>query len=361
MNSAVTPQLSDQAVYQATKDIFKGTVIQELASVYGDESFHRVVLKLLSEKVYESTSIASHRFPDLFEPSVVQSTARDELEAEAIRNEEATPEGIIQTQWTDCQGVFDCGGITEALGKSENGLELHFGSSSSSPVYLPFPVEHQLMEKLQKTLELICYKYGTEALQDTLQERGWDCPQAAELSEWAGVLSREGISAKENTRKPSKDFLRSIANIRHTAVHRLRTNSIGLERFLADAEDFAQMLGDTIQTGAISNLRSDASSVISELTQNKQLLQLQLEKTQVAIKQQRAELDRREQEAVDYMRKEDQKYQFLAGEKLRKALKRTEETGNCMNALSADVNGLDSVEDIAEDSDDMDEFEDCNE
>ncbi|KAK2470480.1 hypothetical protein H9L39_18097 [Fusarium oxysporum f. sp. albedinis] len=218
------------------------------------------------------------------------------------------------------------------------------------------------MERLQKTLELACYEFGARAMPDTLRNRGWDCPESVELSKWTEVLKREGVLKRENTRKTLKELLYSIANIRHTAVHRLRTSSVGLEMFIADAEDLVEVLGDTAYSKSISQLRTNMNSAITELTQNKQFLQLQLEQTRAAIERQRAELDRREQEAIDYAREEDRKYQILAGEKVQKAL---EVIGNFEVTTNISISPsecFDGIEDMGDDDDDdMDQFEDCDE
>jgi hypothetical protein len=121
--------LSDQKVYQATRDIFvgqkaklrnikpirksidcqlrKGSLIRQLVTEYGADTIHQSALRLLSDRVYESMSVASGRFPDLFEPSAAQTAARNLLEAEATRSEHAALKGIIQTQCTDDQVALD--------------------------------------------------------------------------------------------------------------------------------------------------------------------------------------------------------------------------------------------------------------
>ncbi|SCV61385.1 uncharacterized protein FFFS_15954 [Fusarium fujikuroi] len=218
-------------------------------------------------------------------------------------------------------------------------------SSSLFPVYLPFPTEHLLMERLQKTLELACYEFGARAMPDTLRKRCWDCPESVELSKWTEVFRREGILDEGSP-----------------PVHRLRTSSIGLEQFIADAEDLVDLLGDTAYSKSISQLRANVNSAITELTQNKQFLQLQLEHTQAAIEQQRAELDRREQEAINDAREEDRKYQAVAGKRVQKALEVIGNLGGTDNGRISPLVGFGSVRNMAEDyDDDLDKFEDFNE
>lgn len=129
MNLAAMDQLSDQNVYQATKDIFVGQkakfrkvipvrkciekhskkddAVRGFVALHGAEAVCQIVLKLLASGVYESTLIASSQFPDLFNPSTSQSAASDMLEAEAIKNEQTALDGIIQSQLTESQGTLD--------------------------------------------------------------------------------------------------------------------------------------------------------------------------------------------------------------------------------------------------------------
>ncbi|KAF9766322.1 hypothetical protein IL306_001289 [Fusarium sp. DS 682] len=374
MDLGAITQLEDRVIYQATREIFVGekAKFREIGPVkqYVDCNRHKgslSVLRLMLDSVYESTSIASQRFPDLFEPSRTQTAARTQLEAEASKSEEAALEGIIQTHDNDNQekpGLTECKSASyEAI---DNSTCNEVGTSSLFPACLPFPAEHLLMEKLQKVLEFACYEYGIRTLPNIMKNHGWDCPESVELSRWAELLGREGNLEQEGKGKPLKELLHSIAAIRHTAVHRLRTNSTGLERFLADAEDLAGVLGDNIYTKAISKLRADARSTIEELTRNKQFIQLQLEKAQEDIAKQRAELDQKEQENLRHMEQEDEKYRALAGERLGRALDLMGDLKVASRSEDTVLNRMDGdeavpVSDADSDLDHGDQFEDCSE
>lgn len=222
------------------------------------------------------------------------------------------------------------------------------------------------MEKLQKVLETACYEYGVRELSSIVQHRDWDCPESVKLNQWAELLGHEGNLKRQGTGKALKELLRSIAQIRHTAVHRLRTNSRGLEQFLADAEDLARILGDNIYTQVISQMRIDAQSTLTELAQNKQFIQLQLEKAQEEIAKQRAELDQKEQENLRRMEREDKRYRAMAGQRLQQALNLV---GNFAIApesenMALDGMGGDDVYPVSDDDSNLDhaeQFEDCSE
>ncbi|KAI8416531.1 hypothetical protein FOFC_02842 [Fusarium oxysporum] len=156
------------------------------------------------------------------------------------------------------------------------------------------------------------------------------------------------------------------ASIRHTAVHRLRTNSAGLERFLADAENLAGVLGDNTFTQAISQLRLDTQATLTELIRNKQFIQLQLEKAQEEIARQRAELNQKEQEILVRMASEDRKYRDMAGERLERALGLMGDLRVASIGQGAVLESIDDIEDdpLSDDDSDFDhaeQFEDCSE
>ncbi|EXL40781.1 hypothetical protein FOCG_16725 [Fusarium oxysporum f. sp. radicis-lycopersici 26381] len=295
------------------------------------------------------------------------ATKPSQLEEEATRSEQATLDDITQTNQDDSQDAFNSAETTAAVYDAcDSTVSSEVGISSLFPVHLPFPIQHLLMEKLQKILELACYRYGVRKLPSTMQKRGWDCPESVELSKWAELLGREGNLERQEDGKPLAELLPSIAQIRHTAVHRLRTNSTGLERFLADAEDLAAVLGDNIYTKAISQLRLDARSTLAELTRNKEFIQLQLEKAQEEIAKQRAELDQEERENLRQMEREDEKYRALAGERLEKALHVLGDLKVASKNENTVPNRMDGDEAIPISDDDsefdhVEQFEDCSE
>ncbi|KAF5265334.1 hypothetical protein FOXYS1_3848 [Fusarium oxysporum] len=351
MDLVIGTELNERVIYQATKNIFNGQYAK------------------LRDRgvVYESTPIARQRFPDLFEPSTAQNIARTQLEAEATRTEQAALKGIEETHSDDNQDIHDLQAATTAVHDASDSTASDIaGSSLLFPVYLPFPTEHLLMEKLQKVLETACYEYGVRELSSIVQHRDWDCSESVELNQWAELLGHEGNLKRLGTGKARKELLRSIAQIRHTAVHRLRTNSRGLEQFLADAEDLARILGVNIYTQVISQMRIEAQSTLTELAQNKQFIQLQLEKAQEEIAKQRAELDQKEQENLRRMEREDKRYRAMAGQRLQQALNLV---GNFAIApesenMALDGMGGDDVYPVSDDDSNLDhaeQFEDCSE
>ncbi|KAM0298195.1 hypothetical protein ACHAPM_008893 [Fusarium culmorum] len=381
--------LFDKTVFQATRNIFVGekaktrklkgikryvrehlgdkTSVVQLTTQYGAGAVHGSILKLLSNGVYESTSIAHEWFPDLFEPSVTRTEAMEILEGVATSIGQTILEDVHQIHSNDnheCpeepKAVTILNDINGSIARNE------IDNSSVYAVYLPFPAAHMLMEKLQKTLELACYQFGLRALPSLMRKQGWDCPQAGELNKWTKIFGRTESVVWEGSGKPSKELLRSIAAIRHATVHRQRTNSAELERFLADAETLTGALGEKEFTQAISQLRMDTQETLAELIHNKEMSQAKLERAQEEIARHRAELDQREQEILRHAESEDRKYRDLAGERLKGVLGLVMDVKVVSHGQAAVLTNGDDVEDylISDDDSDSDyneQFEDCSE
>jgi len=146
MDTGVSTQL-DRVVFQATREMFVGekaktrkvkgvkrcisehpgdrSSVLQLVSQHGAGTVHQSILRLLSDKVYESNLIASQCFPDLFEPSVTQSEVGTLLEEKEIRTEQPALEDILQTHGDDSQESSEWTEATTVLnGKSNQSRRL---------------------------------------------------------------------------------------------------------------------------------------------------------------------------------------------------------------------------------------------
>jgi chromosome segregation ATPase len=115
---------------------------------------------------------------------------------------------------------------------------------------------------------------------------------------------------------PIDALLCSMANTRHTAVHRNRISAKRIEQFLLDAESFATFSGDAARLESLTELRKDTQQAIEELERNKHVLSQKFAETRKRIADQRVELDRLENMAIADMVKEDGEYQEFAGKNL---------------------------------------------
>lgn len=192
------------------------------------------------------------------------------------------------------------------------------------PAYLPLPAQHRLLVKVQALLEKACYRYAEENISYQLHSKGWDCPEAVELNVWSKLLlsnsDKLAISKVEQLGKPLDMVFDTLAQLRHTAVHRLRVSANRIEQFMIDSELLAILLEDDICAKTMCQLRRETQLTIGELQRNKDLLESTLSDELKKIDAQRTELNRLEREAVDNMVKEDKEYQGFAGANLERAI-----------------------------------------
>ena len=208
------------------------------------------------------------------------------------------------------------------------------------PAYLPFRTQHYLLIKVQAILEQACYEFGLQKLPDTLQKRHWDCPESAELNLWAAELQqqRDDFWGKaQDVGKPLEQLFQSVADIRHTAVHRVRVSAKGIEQFILDAESLATLLDNRACLTSLTKLRRDTLIAIEELGRTKHLLHSKLEENLKRIAAQRAELDRLEKAAITEMVEEDEQYQVFAGMNLERAMASSEVATGTLGASVVDA------------------------
>jgi hypothetical protein len=208
------------------------------------------------------------------------------------------------------------------------------------PVYLPFQTQHRLLVRVQSTLEKACFEFGQQTMPDILQKHQWDCPESAELNIWVTeFLERQRAFDKmRDVGKPLENLFRSVADIRHAAVHRICVSAKGIEQFLLDAESLATLLGHTASLELLSKLRRTTQMAIEELERNKQVLSSKLEETLKSIAAQRMELDRLEKSAISETMKEDGEYQQFAGINLVQAMASEEATTLSATATEKGIN-----------------------
>jgi hypothetical protein len=92
---------------------------------------------------------------------------------------------------------------------------------------------------------------------------------------------------------------------------------------MQSASRLAQTLGDHSRAAELENLPLEIGSRIRDMELNKNFLENRLDEQLQAISEQRAELDRKEKEAITTMLQEDQENKLLMGSFLEDAVKTT--------------------------------------
>lgn len=128
-------------------------------------------------------------------------------------------------------------------------------------------------------------------------KKGWDCPEAVELTEWVKLLRQH---AGDQIKKPNEVF-ELLCELRHTAVHRLRKTARGVQRLAENAQRFLEALEDTRRSGIVSHIRRELNLVIEEVRHNKDLLEGRYLAELQEIGAKRAALETRERDAKQAM------------------------------------------------------------
>jgi len=126
-----------------------------------------------------------------------------------------------------------------------------------------------------------------------------------------GAVMQAIATIQSELGKSFHELLDSIAQLRHTAVHRVRVSANKVEQFMTEAESLANILHNNICARMLSRLRLEAQQVIDELGRNKDLQEIDARSR---------ELDSLECKAVEDMLREDKKYQTLASANLEQAI-----------------------------------------
>ena len=308
---------------------------------------------LLQDDIFASTLRAKIRFPEVFDVSPAQSAERVASEAEAARSDsdairdaagghegtwaplevnelelaqkgKGKEPGLLYQTLRLILAEYTASQVSTARPQKRSLTRVSLAVPSLYPVYIPLQTQHRLLVKVQAILEDACYVFGHRMMAGILSKEGWDCPESVELNIWARVFrsNEDKFDAEKlaDLGKPFPELLDSIAQLRHTAVHRIRVSAIKVQQFIAEAESFAFILDNNTCVRMLSCLRQGSQQVIDDLGRSKDLLESLLKKKLQDIDAQRRELDRLERKLVEDMLGEDKEYQTLASANLEQAI-----------------------------------------
>ncbi|CAI6342436.1 unnamed protein product [Periconia digitata] len=292
----------ERLVYLALKDIFQGKnarirkaivirklikdhchqkEVETLIQEHTIDDVRNIARLLLMEGIFESTLKAKGRFPNLFEVSPaqfieIQHMMREQQDNSGERRSKPTEDGL----WS--RNPYGAITATGSLEKSHL-LVVQSPQTASTvsrryPVYLPFNVQHRLLVNVQTLLEKACFSFAQERLHGVLQEEGWECSEAVELNRWCKIFLDYEIEFSRDEMasipKPLPILLKSIAQLRHTAVHRLHIVAKKVLQFIIDGELLANLVQSHENAHVISEIRQQTTNTIKELKRNKDMLQL---------------------------------------------------------------------------------------
>ncbi|KAL9609153.1 MAG: hypothetical protein Q9167_006065 [Letrouitia subvulpina] len=169
------------------------------------------------------------------------------------------------------------------------------------PKQLSYTVQHDLLNTVQRVLEESCFEWTSHWIPSLLQDRGWTCAEAVELSQWSTILPPwfERVSA-DSTCLDSGEALQEVLEkthyLRDAAVHRVPKSFKSIERMLKDSLMLVEVLYDTQRTLKLEELLRDFQNKAQDMEMRKNLLEKTLNEELQEIQKQRVALDRKENE-----------------------------------------------------------------
>lgn len=133
---------------------------------------------------------------------------------------------------------------------------------------IPYKDQHSILVTAQNILEKCCYEFARQWFPLELENAGWDCAEALELTKWTRVIlnysERLPNTAFAVGRTLSQEVLISVHSLRHTAVHRLRTTGSGVTELIRCAVTFTETLKDSIRMLQLEDLYRQVKAKIKE-------------------------------------------------------------------------------------------------
>jgi hypothetical protein len=324
----------ERLVYLACQHIFRGPNSQvrkfktikglirqnelsltDILREYDIDRTSSVAKKLLEIQVFDSTLKAKIRFPELFDVSPTQSAEREASEVDAAREEANTVREISDSEASKDMPIIS---HTEVESERTVGDDQFIPAScpeqdtdttiairSLYPVYIQYRCQHLALTTIQGLLEESCFEFGQRHFPHLLITKGWDCPEAVELTEWTKILSRHSTPPFNDLKRPVNEFIVLLRELRHSAVHRLRKTAAGVERLAENAQLFLEALEDSNRSEKVESVRRELRTVIEELKRNKDLLEKRLVAQLKEIEKKRSELDVWEKNAREGTIRED--------------------------------------------------------
>ncbi|CAZ82613.1 unnamed protein product [Tuber melanosporum] len=174
---------------------------------------------------------------------------------------------------------------------------------SQSPS-LPYCAQHNITTSLQSILEGACFKFAKCHVPELLARKRWTCAHSAELSMWTKELSKT-FEQKSPTIRLDKIggtaqlplLLKSLDDLRHSAVHRIPVSPDKLILFIHASLQVAEILGDEEKQTAIKAILCAVNTALNKRKVEKQKIEDALSDQLQSIELQKKKLDKEAKEA----------------------------------------------------------------
>jgi len=198
----------------------------------------------------------------------------------------------------------------------------------TNPTYLPYRLQHLILTQTQRLLEECCYYFAEKWFPSILEAKGWDAPEAVELTKWCRTLLKRGIPATAIALSHGQSlavlFKRAIY-IRHCAVHRRRQIPVKeLEEMVRDAWLLSQALQDNLRAAQLLHWHKELENIVAHLQlrtdSQKEAAEAELRNvynSKVEIEERLAELESRASQLTQSLEAEGRTHRPIGVEALR--------------------------------------------
>lgn len=195
--------------------------------------------------------------------------------------------------------------------------QLH-GIPSLHPSYLPYITQHHILTTTQTILEESCFDFAKRWLPEVLNERGWKCPCAVELTRWKSIINTRGgqLPPEALSVQPGaklKHIFTATHALRNTAVHRELVQARSVSKFLQAAINLAEALRDTHRATQLLDIKAAVDGKLEAMELMKKATEDRVTAQVVSIRRKKEELDRQEKALIKGMLKDDREHNELAG------------------------------------------------
>ncbi|KAK3358424.1 hypothetical protein B0T24DRAFT_693343 [Lasiosphaeria ovina] len=323
--------------------------LTKLLSELGEDKLVAVLKGLLEENVFVSEVCARAIFPDLFQTTPSRNAEREVSEAKAAKSAAKAVEEVVASE----------DNLKELSDEEPEPGVLQFASASAPfpvptleltttggpdellkdqipslyPSFIPYKAQHLILTAAQQLLEECCFDFAAKWMPSLLEQRGWDCAAAVELTKWTQILGKTHTTLPPNAIKLAntntttsppmtiRDLVQPAQTLRHTAVHRLPTTARGIGRLLGGAVALADALQDHGRAAQLEQLKAEVDAKVRAMELSKNSLEDRAARVLRDIARRREELDRAERDLKATMLREDADNKALVGRLLEESVR----------------------------------------
>ncbi|KAG9193939.1 hypothetical protein G6011_03974 [Alternaria panax] len=247
-------------------------------------------MSLLKCRVFESEEEARKHFPDLFSEPPQEPSAKN-----ISKKRKASSGRAIEGK---CMLQAEC--VEEPTGgtAADAGVRIVSSRKTGSACLvlhhprIPFHIQHRVLSVAQQILEESCFNFIRAWLPSLLEERGWHCAAAVELTKWLYVIKKHMKSLPDNCmsiaeRVSFNNLVPLVAQLRHAAVHRLHLPSDRLLSQIYSASMLVEALREETGKASLQTMYAQVDTHVKKMNQDvkamnqegrKRIIQIQAER-----------------------------------------------------------------------------------